>query len=149
MRQVRPRHRTVAGGQVRQERQLRIEWRDFPYLGEESGTVALVARAAARQHGFWKLHDALYADQAAPNSGTLTKAHLVTLAESVGLDGDRLDKDVKDPELTSQIRADFLQGQSIGVTGTPAFIINGKRVIGAQPTKVFTQAIEEAAADAP
>lgn len=127
---------------------LRIEWRDFPYLGEESGTAAIAARAASRQDGFWKLHDALYQDQTAPNSGTLTKAHLITLAESVGLDGDRLKKDMKDPRITSQIRADFMQGQSIGVTGTPAFIINGKPIIGAQPTKVFIKAIEQAAADA-
>ena len=46
------------------------------------------------------------------------------------------------------IAEDFAQGQAIGVTGTPAFVINGVPVIGAQPTEVFEQAIEQAAADA-
>lgn len=36
----------------------------------------------------------------------------------------------------------------MGVTGTPAFLVNGKAIMGAQPTDVFEQAIEDAAAAA-
>ncbi|HET8601812.1 MAG TPA: thioredoxin domain-containing protein [Segeticoccus sp.] len=127
---------------------LRIEWRDFPYLGEESYTAALAGRAAAEQDGFWEFHDAMYAEQSPPNSGALTVDHLVAVAESVGLDGDRLRTDMRDPALAAGIRKDFQEGQSIGVSGTPAFLINGRPVIGAQPAKVFRQAIEQAAAEA-
>ena len=52
-------------------------------------------------------------------------------------------------EATQQaIADDFAQGQAIGVTGTPAFVINGVPVIGAQPTAVFEKTIEQAAAEA-
>ncbi len=124
---------------------LRIEWRDFPYLGQESMTAALAGRAAALQGGFWAFHDALYKDQQPVNAGKLTKRFLGSVADRAGLDGAKLQKDMDRPELLEAVNRDAHEGQSIGVTGTPAFIINGQPVIGAQPSKVFEQAIEDAA----
>lgn len=125
---------------------LRIEWRDFPYLGDESLSAAVAGRAAARQQGFWAFHDAMFADQRPPNSGELTEGHFVQIAQQAGLDGDQLKKDMADPALAADVRTDFEEGQSIGVTGTPAFIVNGDPIIGAQPLEVFEQAIDRAAA---
>lgn len=48
---------------------LRIEWRDFPYLGPESRVGARAGRAAAEQGRFWELHDAMYADQQPRTAG--------------------------------------------------------------------------------
>ncbi len=124
---------------------LRIEWRDFPYLGEESTTAALAGRAAALQGKFWEFHDAVYAEQRPVNSGILTEEYLASLAREAGLDGDRLVKDMARPELAEAVRADFQEGQALGVTGTPAFLVNGQPIIGAQPAEVFEQAIENAA----
>lgn len=127
---------------------LRIEWRDFPYFGKESYTAALAARAAGEQGGFWKLHNALYEHQSPPNSGDLTTARIVSLATAAGLDSAKLRTDMKDPNLAKQVKADFAQGQSLGISGTPAFVINGTPVIGAQPLSVFEKTIEQAAKDA-
>lgn len=127
---------------------LRIEWRDFPYLGEESMTAALAGRAAALQGKFWAFHDAMYAEQQPVNSGVLTPEYLKGVAEKAGLDGERLVADMERPELAEAVRKDFSEGQSIGVTGTPAFLVNDQPIIGAQPTSVFEQAIENAAAAA-
>ncbi|WP_240977820.1 DsbA family protein [Knoellia koreensis] len=124
---------------------LRIEWRDFPYLGQESMTAALAGRAAAKQGGFWAFHDALYHNQQPVNAGKLTPQYLGSVADKAGLDGAKLVTDMKRPELTEAVNADAREGQSIGVTGTPAFIINGQPIIGAQPTEVFEKAIEDAA----
>lgn len=44
---------------------LRLEWRDFPYLGDESVNAAVAARAAQEQGKFWEYHDLLYENQAA------------------------------------------------------------------------------------
>ncbi len=125
---------------------LRIEWRDFPYLGPESMTAAVAGRAAAAQDKFWEFHDALYADPLPPNSGNLDQAYVEGLARSVGLDIAKFRADMSDPATNRAVRADFDEGRSVGVTGTPSFLINGVPVIGAQPTEVFEQAIEEAAA---
>jgi protein-disulfide isomerase len=121
---------------------LRIEWRDFPYLGPESGTAAHAGRAAAAQGKFWEFHDAMYADQKPPNSGALTEDHLAAVAEKIGLDVARFRKDLADPKVQAPVEQDFSEGQSIGVTGTPAFLINGNPVIGAQPTETFTRIID-------
>ena len=128
---------------------LRIEWRDFPYLGPESRVAALGGRAAAEQDKFWEFHDAMYADQLPPNSGRLDEDYLIAVAGKAGLDVDRFRGDLRRADdLSRSVEADFAEGQSIGVTGTPAFLINGQPVMGAQPLAVFSEAIERAAAEA-
>jgi protein-disulfide isomerase len=44
--------------------------------------------------------------------------------------------------MASEVKKDFSDGQKLGVSGTPAFFINGIEVIGAQPFSVFEQVIE-------
>ena len=127
---------------------LRIEWRDFPYLGPESTTAAEAGRAAAAQDSFWAFHDRMYARQLPPNSGDLDEDHVVGIAEKLDLDLEKFRADMKSESTKRAIAADFSQGQAIGVTGTPAFVINGVPVIGAQPTEVFERAIEQAASEA-
>lgn len=127
---------------------LRIEWRDFPYLGKESGTAAMAGRAAADQDKFWEFNKAMFADQQTPNSGKLTTEFFVKIATKIGLDTEEFRADLDSKKNHQAIQKDFDEGQSIGVSGTPAFIINGTPVMGAQPVGVFEDAIEEAAAAA-
>ncbi len=69
-----------------EEGTLRIEWRDFAYLGQESVNAALAARAAQEQGMFWEYHDALYQSQRSINGGTFSDEKLIELAEELGLD---------------------------------------------------------------
>lgn len=127
---------------------LRIEWRDFPYLGEESVVAARAGRAAAAQRAFWSFHDRLFADQPQPNSGRLSTTFLEGVAVELGLDLERFRADMSSDETMTAIEADFDEALSVGVNGTPAFLINGEPIFGAQPTSVFVDAIERAAAAA-
>jgi protein-disulfide isomerase len=121
---------------------LRIVWRDFPYYGDQSVEAAIAARAAGEQGKFWPFHDALYARQPPPRSGTLTAAYLDGLARGLGLDVKRFDAARADPRLRDAVETDFGFGQQLGVPGTPAFLINGAPdIFGAQPLAVFEQAI--------
>jgi protein-disulfide isomerase len=124
---------------------LRIEWRHFPYLGPESQTAAEAGHAAGMQGRFWEFHDAMYANQQPPNSGKLTEDYLVGVAEEIGLDTEQFRQDMTSAAAAKAVKEDFQEGQSIGVTGTPAFLVNGQPVMGAQPTEVFAEAIEQAA----
>ena len=124
---------------------LRIEWRDFPYLGPESTTAAEAGRAAAAQGEFWAFHDQMYANQQPPNSGRLTEDYLAGIAEEIGLDVEQFRKSMNTREAADAVQRDFAEGQSIGVTGTPAFLINGRPIMGAQPVEVFEAAIKQAA----
>lgn len=127
---------------------LRIEWRDYPYLGPQSTTAALAARAAADQGKFWQYHDALYASQHPVNSGALTESHLVGLAARLGLNLARFRADMTSAATARSVRADFQQGLSLGVNGTPAFLIGGTQIFGAQPAATFEKAINAALAHA-
>lgn len=125
---------------------LRIEWRDFPYMGDSSELLSAGARAAGEQGGYWDYHEAVYGDQDAftdQDTETLTD-QLTGVAEEQGLDPERFAEDLTDEDLTGAVDEDFAEGQQIGVSGTPAFIINGTPVFGAQPLDVFTGAIDTA-----
>lgn len=123
---------------------LRIEWRDFGYLGEESDLAARAARAAGLQGKFWEFHDVLYAAGIKPNTGKVTPAFLLGVAKQVGLDLDRFRIDADSAQVQAAVRKDFDEGVALGVNGTPAFLINGTPVMGAQPQDVFVSVIEAA-----
>jgi protein-disulfide isomerase len=123
---------------------LRMEWRDFPYLGQESLAAALAARAAQEQGKFWEYHDLLYENQ----SGGFSDEKLIELAREAGLDVEEFESSFKRGEYEPLVRDDFLEGQRRGVSGTPTFVINGTVVAGAQPLGVFENAIERAEEEA-
>lgn len=124
---------------------MRIEWRDFPWIGDESTAAARAARAAAEQGRFWDYNLALYADQPSKtNSGAWSDGRLQELAAELGLDVDRFRDDMNDARTAEAVSVDFAEGQGIGVTATPSFLINGRPLVGAYPLEVFVEVIDEA-----
>ncbi|WP_254920833.1 DsbA family protein [Blastococcus mobilis] len=127
---------------------LRLEWRDFPYFGEQSVQAARAARAAGEQGAFWQYHDAVYALGFPPNSGQLTDEVLTGVAADLGLDVERFTATMQSQQTLDAVTADFQEGQQLGIAGTPAFLVNGRPIMGAQPTDTFVEAIEQAAQQA-
>lgn len=123
---------------------LRIEWRDFPYLGQESVNAALAARAAQAQGKFWEYHDLLYQNQAAGFSDD----QLIGLAGEAGLDVEKFEADFRSGEFEDEVAEDFEQGQMAGISGTPTFDVNGERIVGLQSIETFEQVIERARREA-
>lgn len=121
-----------------------MEWRDFPYQGQESVNAALAARAAQAQGKFWEYHDLLYASQ----SGVFSEDMLYNLAREVDLDVEKFENDLENARYAEAINEDFQEGQRQGITGTPGFVINGQVVVGLQSVETFGQIIEEAAQNA-
>ena len=128
--------------------QVRLEWRDYAYLGPESVTAAVAARAAGRQGRFWPFHDALYAQQRPENRGAVDDAFLTGIATGVGLDPARFAADRADPALRAAVESDLRTGTSLGVTGVPTFLVGDQLIFGAQPLGTFTGAIDAALARA-
>ncbi len=122
---------------------LRIEWRDFPYQGQESVNTALAARAAQEQGKFWEYHDLLYENQSSANSGGFSDENLMGLARDAGLDVKKFQKSFQSGKFQEAVQSDFEEGQQRGISGTPAFFVNGRALIGLQPLKTFEQVIEE------
>ncbi|MFF5338334.1 DsbA family protein [Streptomyces sp. NPDC013181] len=127
------------------EGSLRIEWRNFPIFGEESEDAARAAWAAGRQGAFWEFHDRLYAESRGRNTGAFAKDKLVAHAKAAGVaDLDRFRKDMDSEEAHRAVARDRGEGYALGVTSTPAFLVNGTPVLGAQPTEVFDKAVRDA-----
>jgi protein-disulfide isomerase len=121
--------------------QIRFVYRDFPVVGGER--AALAAECADDQNVFWEYHNLLFNNQSALGSDE----SLVELASSMDIDLDTFATCLSDETHAAEIQADFEQGVNYGVRGTPAFFINGRPVIGAQPIGSFTQIIDEILAE--
>ncbi|GAA2956730.1 MULTISPECIES: DsbA family protein [Streptomycetaceae] len=126
---------------------LRIEWRNFPIFGKESEAAARASWAAGRQDRFWAFHRAAYAEGAKEKG--FGEDRLRDLARQAGVkDLDRFARDADSPAAAEAVGKDQEQAYGIGATSTPSFLVNGRPIAGAQPTAVFTRAIEAAAAEA-
>jgi protein-disulfide isomerase len=127
---------------------LRIEWRDLPFQGEEAVLAAIGGQAAAEQDAFWAYHDALFTADLRRSDGRMSREFLLEVAAELDLDVEAFDAALDDPALAEQVQAEAVQAQSLGITGTPAFIVGGYPVVGAQPLEAFVNVIENAAIEA-
>lgn len=121
---------------------VRFVYKNFPILGPDSNRAAEASECAAEQDKFWDFHDYIFADQMSERS-PLNDESLIGMANAIGLDMDAFTECLQSNRYTSQIRQEALSIQSLGVRGTPGFVINGIYIAGAQPFDVFQQVIEE------
>lgn len=129
---------------------LRIEWRDLPIFGDQSMAAARAGRAAADQGRFWEFSTAVFASSPERGHPDLTSEALRGFAAAAGVaDLDRFARESADPSADQGIYADVREANTIGVSSTPSFVVNGTPILGAQPVGVFEQVIEAAAGTAP
>ncbi len=125
---------------------LRIEFRDLAIFGDESIKAATAARAAGEQGKYFEFQHALFV--ALPNDGhpDVPDDLVMGIVDDLGLDAARFATDWEDPALTNAVLSDTLEAQQMGITSTPAFVIGGQFVAGAQPLETFAAVIEQQAA---
>ncbi|GAB0104868.1 thioredoxin domain-containing protein [Nocardia sp. JMUB6875] len=125
---------------------LRIEWRSMAIFGAESEDASRAAWAAGQQGKFWEYHRALFDHTPEKkNTGAFTRDKLVELAGAAGVpDIEKFRADLDSPAATAAVQADVNEGIGIGVNSTPAFLINGRPILGAQPIEQFRAAIDAA-----
>ncbi|MBN1218346.1 MAG: DsbA family protein [Anaerolineae bacterium] len=121
---------------------VRFVYKHFAILGPDSNRAAQASECAAEQDRFWDYHDTVFANQLA-NRSPLDTENLAGLAGDIGLDTTTFGECLDSGKYTEQINRESLAVQSLGVRGTPAFLINGVFISGAQPFEVFQQVIEE------
>ncbi len=132
----------VASGKVK------IIFKDFPFLGPDSTTDALYARAiwSLYPHQYFAWRTALFTAQPEENSLSAAdnKAHVQKIDASIpGIDPAKVDQAVVSNEAayTQEINADRDEGTAFGVTGTPSFIIGTQLLSGAPAYSAFDQLI--------
>lgn len=122
---------------------VRMVYRDFPILGQESLVAALAGECMNDQGKFWEFHNLTFSNQQ-----SLSREQFISYAQQLGIDVPRFTTCLDNQEFLDEIRADATYAQNLGVTGTPAFFINGTFVSGAQPYEVFASIIDQELAKA-
>jgi protein-disulfide isomerase len=103
---------------------VRIEYHAFPFIGPDSIRGARFVLAAGLQNRLWQLHEALYRNQGAENSGWLTDALVRRLAREIpGLEANRLFRDALGKNVGTMLDDDLKEVQTRGLNQTPSFLV--------------------------
>ncbi len=117
---------------------IRVVFRDFPLAFHPNAQKAAEGALCAGDQGkYWEMHGKLFANQSA-----LDVPALKTYAKDLGIDGDKFGKCLDGGTKAKEVEASMKAGSDVGVTGTPAFFINGQRLTGAQPIEKFKEIID-------
>lgn len=132
--------RTLAELLARYGDRLRIVHKDYPIdaLHPQARLGHVAARCAHEQGKFWPYHDAVYA--AAPKA---SPDDLKNFARLSGVELGGFEACLSSGKSAAAVEADIAAGTQAGVTGTPAFFVNGRMIGGAQPLEQFVRIIDE------
>jgi len=117
---------------------VKIVFRDFPVISENSMNLAIAARCAGEQGFFWVMHDKLFINQ-----GKSSTIEIKEMAEQIGLDIDRFNNCFDSKKYISAINKDLEMARELNIKGTPTWFINGNKVSGDVPYNIFLNIIEE------
>lgn len=125
---------------LNEDKNLKIVFKDFPILGEQSVTIAKAALAVNKiaKDKFWNFHTVMM--QQTPK----TNEQLFARATELGIDAEQLKAEIEKPEYAEKIQSNLGLGQEVGIRGTPGFIINGEIVRGAIGVEEFRRMIDKA-----
>lgn len=125
---------------------LRIVWHDFPLdFHERARPAALAAREAFEQKGstgFWKMHERLFAFES--ERPELSLEQIEAHAAELGLDVAKVRSAITEGRHDDAINADIELGESLGIRGTPAYVVDGYLVTGLKPARYFERLIDGA-----
>lgn len=121
---------------------VRLVYRHFIVISEESLIAAMGTECAAEQDMFWELHDAIFDDWEEARTSGFSVAWLRTTAYSLDLDESEFDECMQSERAFERVRASHFDGVDRGVNSTPTVFVNGNRVGG--DYEAYRRAIEAA-----
>ncbi|MFT6582085.1 MAG: protein-disulfide isomerase [Alphaproteobacteria bacterium] len=127
---------------LKTDKKIQFAWKEYPILGPASRFAAEAAMAAKKQDKYFEFHIAIM-----ELKGRLSNKRILAAAEKSGLDMARLINDMKDPAIGTYIQETLELGHSLGITGTPAFIIGKTIVPGAISEEQMRDLIKVARAE--
>ncbi len=121
---------------------VRYVFKDFPLanIHPQAEKAAEAARCAGDQGQYLGIHNILFERQGSWGRGD-TSENFLNFAEELGIDTRLFEECLASGQYEEAVKADLNEGIQFGVTGTPAFFINGYPVSGAQPYSLFEEAI--------
>ena len=124
---------------------LRFAFRHLPLVDvhPRAELAAEAAEAAGAQGSFWEMHDLLM-----DNQEHLAPSDLRRYAESLGLDVERFTAELRENRYAERVSEDVESADASGVSGTPTFFVNGRRLHGSFNIDTLTEAVKAAKARA-
>ena len=122
---------------LKTDKNLRLVLKEFPILGPGSVYAARAAIASKKQNKYWEFHVALMRTRG------LSEAQVLRVATKTGLDVDKLKKDMEAPEVAQEIDANIKLANTLGVNGTPAFVVADRPIPGAVGVEVLRTQIAD------
>ena len=120
---------------------VRVIYREWPILGEDSVFASRAALAARAQGKYEEFHWALMNGE-----GRASEASILKLARHLGLDVEKLQADMTSPAVEAHIAQSNALARTLGFTGTPAFIVGDRTAPGMLSTDEITAMVAEARA---
>jgi protein-disulfide isomerase len=126
---------------------VKFAYRHFPLssIHPNAEIAAEASECANEQDKFWDFHDKLFENQDTWSPQTLSdaEASFVGYAGDLGLNTDQFQSCLDDGKYKQNVQDDLAAGNAVQVDGTPAFFVNGHRLVGAQPFSEFQKLIDE------
>jgi len=119
---------------IKEDKGLRVVYRDLPILGPDSVTAARLSLEASRMGRFAQFHDALW------NAGRPAPETIATAAQAAGIPAEPK----SDVQIEAELKKNFQLAGQLGATGTPLFVIGDRVMNGAVGYDALKQAIEVA-----
>lgn len=109
---------------------IEFQFRNFPLdaIHPAARGAHRAAEAAGNQGKFFEMHDLLYENQQTWKGTSDPVATFKSYAQQLGLDAVRFEEDMKSDVTNAIINADVKEGQAAGASGTPTFVLNGKKL---------------------
>jgi protein-disulfide isomerase len=117
---------------------LRWSFKDLPLISihPDAQKAAEAARCAGDQEKFWEFRAAMF------EATQISRALFDETAETIGLDKEKFASCLDSDEHAKAVQDDMREAESLGLSGTPAFLINGVVLSGAQPYEQFEAVIK-------
>ncbi len=117
---------------------VKLVFRDFPLpMHKDAELASIASECADDQDKFWDYHDKLFANQQALDVSALKK-----YAGELKLNMNKFNKCLDSKKYKDEVAKDREDGEKAGVSGTPAFFVNGKFVAGLKPADYFKKLID-------
>ncbi len=124
---------------LKEDRKLRIVYKEFPVLGPESIYATRIALAAVKQGKYRAFHNAMMMTK-----GQITEDVILKVAASAGVDVNKAKADMNAPEILEIIKRNFALAEALDIQGTPAFIIGDALLPGATDIEHLKRLVADA-----
>lgn len=111
---------------LQDDKKVRFVFKELPILSKGSEEAARVALAVKRQGKYWEFHQAMLGSK-----GHADAASALKIAQSLGLDMNKVKADMAGDDVTNELKSDMLLARKLGINGTPHFLVGTKSIPGA------------------